>query len=329
VRSFRPDLIFHFAAQVDVRDATLNPAVDARSNVIGSINVLTAAAEHQVRRLVLASSGGAIYGSMVSVPTAETEPAKPISPYGLSKLAAEMYAQWFRESCGLDVLTLRFGNVYGTRQDPARGAVVARFCEQAIRGAEFEIFGTGEATRDYLYVADAVAATFEAAQREHPRYCVYNIGSGQETSVRQLASIIAKLTGRAAESLNLRILQARPGEVLRSCLDISRARDDGVVGTVTPLDIGIKATLDWLRMSRLLLGFVGLPLTLCWLPLARARANSTRGAGANSTVPAAGLEAGTSSWLAQPGRYSLNSYTVKKPMPSGTGMDRSARGRPG
>lgn len=251
VASFRPDAIFHFAAQVDVRHSALDPATDALSNVIGSVNVLAAAAEHEVRRLVFASTGGAIYGDAASVPTAETEPTKPISPYGLSKLSAEMYAQWFRESRGLDVVTLRFGNVYGARQDPARGAVVARFCEQAIRGSQFEIFGTGKATRDYLYVADAVAASFQAAQRKRLRYCVYNVSSGRETSVRELAGMIAVLAGHATGNLDVRVVEARPGEVSRSCLDISRARDDGIIGTLTPLDTGLNATLAWMRTGHL------------------------------------------------------------------------------
>jgi UDP-glucose 4-epimerase len=249
VASFQPDVIFHFAAQVDVRDSARSPATDALSNVIGSVNVLAAAAEHKVRRLVFASTGGAIYGDAASVPTAETEPTKPISPYGLSKLSAEMYAEWFRESRHLDVVTLRFGNVYGPRQDPARGAVVARFCEQAIRGSEFEIYGTGEATRDYLYVGDAAVASFQAAQRERLRYCVYNVSSGRETSVRELASMITGLAGHAAGNLNVRLLEARPGEVSRSCLDISRGRDDGIIGTLTPLDAGLTATLTWMRTS--------------------------------------------------------------------------------
>jgi UDP-glucose 4-epimerase len=252
VAAFRPDAIFHFAAQVDVRDSALDPATDALSNVIGSVNVLAAAAEHEVRRLVLASTGGAIYGDAARVPTAETEPTNPISPYGLSKLSAEMYAQWFRESRGLDVVTLRFGNVYGPRQDPARGAVVARFCEQAIRGTEFEIFGTGKATRDYLYVGDAVAASFQAGQRERLRYCAYNVSSGQETSVRELAGTIAGLTGHPNGNLNVKVLEARPGEVSRSCLDVSRARDDGIIGTLTPLDTGVNATLAWMRTSLVL-----------------------------------------------------------------------------
>jgi len=250
VASFQPDAIFHFAAQVDVRDSALHPATDASSNVIGSVNVLAAAAEHEVRRLVFASTGGAIYGDAACVPTAETEPTKPISPYGLSKLSAELYAQWFHRARHLNVVTLRFGNVYGPRQDPARGAVVARFCEQAVRGAEFEIFGTGKATRDYLYVGDAVAASFQAAQRERLRYCVYNVSSGREISVHELASLITGLAGPAAGHLNVKVLDARPGEVSRSCLDISRARDDGIIGTLTALDAGITATLAWMRTSQ-------------------------------------------------------------------------------
>ncbi|MDQ2815220.1 MAG: NAD-dependent epimerase/dehydratase family protein [Actinomycetota bacterium] len=163
VEAYHPDVIFHFAAHIDVPASTLMPAFDALSNVIGSINVLAAAAEHGVRRVVNASTGGAIYGSQVVVPARETDPAQPICPYGLSKLSAEHYARWFHCSRGLDTVTLRFGNVYGERQDPAQGAVIARFCDQAIRGVPFEVFGTGDATRDYVYVADVVAATLSVS----------------------------------------------------------------------------------------------------------------------------------------------------------------------
>jgi UDP-glucose 4-epimerase len=249
VGSFRPDVIFHFAAHVDVRDSALVPALDAQSNVIGSINVLAAAAKHRVRRVVNASTGGAIYGSEAIIPTRETEPAKPICPYGLSKLAAETYAQWFRRSRVLDVVTLRFGNVYGARQDPAHGAVVARFCDQAVRGAEFEIFGSGDATRDYVYVTDAVAASLTAGRREQLNYCVYNVSSGQETSVRQLAHVVASAAGRASENMSIKICPARPGEVLRSCLDISRARNEGIMSHPTSFDTGIDATLAWRRTT--------------------------------------------------------------------------------
>ena len=146
------------------------------------------------------------------VPTRETEPAKPICPYGISKLAAETYAQWFRRSRGLDIVTLRFGNVYGARQDPAHGAVVARFCDQAVRGPEFEIFGTGDATRDYVYVAEAVAASLTAGQRGQLNYCIYNVSSGQETSVRQLAHLVAVAAGRASGNMNIKCFQLAPAK---------------------------------------------------------------------------------------------------------------------
>jgi UDP-glucose 4-epimerase len=247
VASFRPEVIFHFAAQVDVRSSVLAPAFDAQPNIIGSINIFSAAAKLGVRRVVNASTGGAIYGEVAVIPTTETDPAQPIAPYGLSKLAAETYAQWFRQAHGLDVVTLRFGNVYGARQDPARGAVVARFCEQVIRNSALEIFGPGDATRDYLYVADAVAVTLEVGRRARLKHSVYNVSSGRETSVRQLARAVAVAAGRSAENVEIRMLPARPGEVSRNCLNTSRAREEGLMCLPTTLDSGIRATLDWMR----------------------------------------------------------------------------------
>lgn len=248
--SFKPEVVFHFAAHIDVCDSAAAPAFDATTNVIGSINLLALAAEHRVRRVVNASTGGAIYGAGTAIPTRETAAIQPICPYGLSKLAAETYARWFHQTHGLDVVTLRFGNVYGPRQDPAQGAVVARFCDQAVRGTEFEIFGTGDATRDYVYVADVVAASLEAGRREQLRHCVYNIGSGQEISVRELAHAVAIIAGHVSENPNIGMRPARSGEVLRSSLDISRARNEGILCIPTSLYCGIGATLAWSRTTQ-------------------------------------------------------------------------------
>ena len=144
---------------------------------------------------------------------------------------------------------MRFGNVYGERQDPAQGAVIARFCDQAIRGVPFEVFGTGDATRDYVYDADAVAATLSGARRERLNYPVYNVGGGQEISVRQLARAIAIVVGEDPDNVDVKISSARPGEVMRSFLDISRAKADKIIQVLTPLEVGIGATLQWRRAS--------------------------------------------------------------------------------
>ena len=249
VGSFQPDIIFHFAAHVDVRDSVVDPSFDAHSNTIGSVNIFSAAAECGVGRVVNASTGGAIYGDKAKIPTRESDVTDPISPYGLSKLAAESYARWFRRSRGLNVVTLRFGNVYGERQDPAHGAVVARLCDQAVRGAKFEIFGTGDATRDYIYVSDAVTAAVAAGRRKCLNHDTYNVGSGVETSVRQLADVVAAAAGNMPGPLEIVHQPSRHGEVMRSCLDNSRSRSEEIMPPPAPLEKGIQATLAWYRAA--------------------------------------------------------------------------------
>ena len=162
--AFRPDVVFHLAAQIDVRASMADPVQDASVNVLGSIGVFAAAHAAGVSRVVNTSTGGAIYGATGRVPTPETEPAAPLSAYGLSKRTAEEYGAWFGRAHGLDVVTLRYGNVYGPRQDPRGDAgVIARFCARALTGEPPLVFGDGEQTRDYVYVGDIVEANLAAA----------------------------------------------------------------------------------------------------------------------------------------------------------------------
>ncbi|MGH3575518.1 MAG: NAD-dependent epimerase/dehydratase family protein, partial [Pseudonocardiaceae bacterium] len=154
-RSFRPELVFHLAAQIDVRVSMDEPARDAAINVLGSVNVFAAAHAVGARRVVNTSTGGAIYGESAVVPTSEAVAADPVSAYGLSKLTAERYARWFHRMHGLDVVTLRYGNVYGPRQDPRCDAgVIAIFCDRVLAGCRPTVYGDGRQTRDYVFVAD-------------------------------------------------------------------------------------------------------------------------------------------------------------------------------
>ncbi len=246
--SFRPDLVFHLAAQVDVRVSMAQPAQDAVANIVGSINVLAAAAAHGVRRLVNTSTGGAIYGGTTVVPTPETEPAVPLSPYGLSKRTAEEYAAWFDRAHGLDTVTLRYGNVYGPRQDPAGDAgVVAIFCDRVLSGCSPTVFGDGRQTRDYVFVGDIVAANLAAARIPTLSHAQFNIGSGVETSVLQLIAATAEAAGVYPADFAPVFRPARPGEVRRSCLDVSRARAHLGLSPPTPLSKGLRHTMDWVR----------------------------------------------------------------------------------
>lgn len=248
VTAFSPEVVFHLAAQIDVRVSMREPALDATTNVVGSVNVMSAALEAGARRVVNTSTGGAIYGETATVPTPETEPAQPLSAYGLSKRTAEEYAAWFRAAHGLDTVTLRYGNVYGPRQDPAGDAgVIAIFCDRVLTGRRPTVFGDGSQTRDYVFVGDIVAANLAAARAEAPGFDRYNVGTGTEVSVLELVDAVGVAAGLAPGAFTAELAAARHGEVLRSCLDVTRARTDLGLGAPTPLADGLRATLDWVR----------------------------------------------------------------------------------
>src|SRR5215217_9489381 len=180
VEATRPEAIFHLAAQIDVRKSVADPAADARINVEGTINVLEAARKANVARVVNTSTGGAIYGDVDTIPSPESTPPRPMAAYGTSKLCAETYCGWYERLYGLSAVTLRYGNVYGPRQDPlGEAGVIAIFCGRLMSDERPTIFGDGRQTRDYVFVADIVAANLAAAS--HPEaHGVYNIGTGRE-----------------------------------------------------------------------------------------------------------------------------------------------------
>lgn len=246
--AFRPEVVFHLAAQIDVRTSMVEPARDAEINVLGSLNVFTAARDAGARRVVNTSTGGAIYGETDVVPTPETQPARPLSGYGLGKRTAEEYGVWFGEAHGLEVVSLRYGNVYGPRQDPTGDAgVIAIFCNRVLTGQRPIVFGDGRQTRDYVFVGDIVAANLAAARAatlSHPRY---NVGTGVEVSVLELIDAVAAAAGVDPAEFVPEMRPARAGEVLRSCLDVTRAREDLGLAAATPLTDGLRATLDWVR----------------------------------------------------------------------------------
>ncbi len=177
----RPDIVFHLAAQIDVRKSIEDPAWDAAINVGGTINVLEAARRAGVKRVVNTSTGGAIYGVADVVPTPESAQPRPMAAYGQSKFCAEAYCGWSERLYGLSAVTLRYGNVYGPRQDPhGEAGVVAIFCGALLAGERPMVFGDGRQTRDYVYVGDVVAANLAAAA--HPEaHGAYNIGTGSES----------------------------------------------------------------------------------------------------------------------------------------------------
>jgi UDP-glucose 4-epimerase len=243
VEQARPQAIFHLAAQIDVRKSVADPANDSRINVEGTVNVLRAAQAHGVQRFVNTSTGGAIYGEGQIIPAPEDHPVAPEAPYGLSKFCAEQYCELFTRLHGLSTVSLRYGNVYGPRQDPVGEAgVIAIFCGKLLEGERPTIFGDGEQTRDYVYVGDVVDANLKAAaaQTTGP----VNIGRGAEISVLRLVEALRLHADGAFEPEHA---PERPGEVRRIALDCSRAKQEFGWEAPTGLEDGIARTLASLR----------------------------------------------------------------------------------
>jgi UDP-glucose 4-epimerase len=243
---FEPEAVFHLAAQIDVRQSVADPAVDAAVNVIGVINVLEAARAHGSRRFVHSSTGGGLYGDAEVLPTREDDPITPLAPYGLSKLAAEGYCRLYAGLHGLSTVSLRYGNVYGPRQDVhGDGGVVAVFCGKLMGGARPTVFGDGRQTRDWVEVSDVVNANLLALSSELTGGV--NIGHGRETSVLDLLGALREVAAtRGLALLPPEFEAARPGEVRRSCLDVSRARDE--LGWAA--DVGLPDGLKRILASR-------------------------------------------------------------------------------
>jgi len=214
----RPEVIFHLAAQMDVRRSVADPVYDAQVNLVGMLNLMEAARVNGLRRVVFSSTGGAIYGEQERYPCDEDHPTRPVSPYGVAKLATERYLFFYKVEYGIDYVALRYANVYGPRQDPhGEAGVVAIFCGRMLEGKPVTIFGRGEQTRDYVFVGDVVRANVAALEAGVTG--AVNIGTGCETSVNQL---FAELTGSSYE-LKPVYAPARPGEQQRSVISPARA----------------------------------------------------------------------------------------------------------
>jgi UDP-glucose 4-epimerase len=239
-----PEVIFHLAAQIDVRKSLADPAWDAGINVQGTINVLEAARAHGVARVVNSSTGGAIYGDAELIPSPESTTPLPEAAYGQSKLSAEGYLGLYERLYELSSVTLRYGNVYGPRQDPlGEAGVIAIFCGCVETGRQPTIFGDGRQTRDYVYVGDVVAANLAAAAAKVGG--PINVGTGRETSVLEIVDHLAAITG--ARDFTPLFEPARLGELARSCLDISRARELLDWEPKVELRDGLRMTLEAAR----------------------------------------------------------------------------------
>jgi UDP-glucose 4-epimerase len=243
----RPDIVFHLAAQIDVRRSIEDPAFDATVNVVGTVNVLEAARQAGVSRLINTSTGGAIYGDADVMPTPETVEPRPMAAYGQSKYCAERYCGWYGRLYGMQAVTLRYGNVYGPRQDPkGEAGVIAIFAGRLLDGRRPMIYGDGLQTRDYTFVGDIVAANLAAAA--HPEaHGEYNVGTGVESTVLDVVAALREAGGEEGGGFEPEFAPARPGEVQRSSLDVTRARSELGYMASTSLVEGMRATLDAVR----------------------------------------------------------------------------------
>ena len=243
---YRPDVVFHLAAQIDVRRSVADPGWDAEVNVRGTINTLEGARRAGAQRIVYSSTGGAIYGEAEVHPTPEICPVRPLAPYGHSKYAAEGYCNLFQRLHGLSPVILRYSNVYGPRQDPlGEGGVIAIFCGHLDAGTRPMVFGDGAQTRDYIYVSDVVAANLLAAETDGSG--CYNISTGQETSVLDLVDAMEPMSDGG--SFVPMFAPARQGEVLRSVLGNTLAHAELGWRPEVDLHEGLRRTLRSLDVS--------------------------------------------------------------------------------
>ncbi|HKV55050.1 MAG TPA: NAD-dependent epimerase/dehydratase family protein [Candidatus Binataceae bacterium] len=239
----RPELLIHLAAQMDVRKSVAEPTFDAEVNISGFLNLMESAREKGLRRVVFASSGGVIYGEQEQFPCGEEHPLRPISPYGVAKLATESYLFFYKVQYGIDYVALRYGNVYGPRQDPhGEAGVVAIFCGRILEGKACTIYGDGEQTRDYVYVGDVARANLAAV--DSAASGPFNIGMGVETSVNRLYGSLAAIAGTRFEPV---YAPGRAGEQRRSVVSPERAVRDLGWKAETKLEDGLKRTLEFFK----------------------------------------------------------------------------------
>jgi UDP-glucose 4-epimerase len=241
----RPEVVYHHAAQVSVRRSVEAPQADADVNVLGSLNVFEAARRHGARRLVFASTGGAIYGEQTGAAADETHPCRPRSPYAVAKLAVEHYLDYYCATFGLQAVVLRYANVYGPRQDPhGEAGVVTIFMQRILAGLAPTIYGDGEQVRDFVYVDDVVAANLAVLDAASPdgEMAIFNVGTGRATSVNALWRVIAEI---ARPTVGAYHEPARSGDVRRSVLDAARAARQLGWRPVVEVDAGLGRTWAW------------------------------------------------------------------------------------
>jgi UDP-glucose 4-epimerase len=239
----KPDIVDHHAAQIDVRKSGEDPIADAEANILGSLNVITNCVRFGIKRVLYASTGGAIYGDPQYLPADENHPINPIAQYGVSKHTVEHYLHLYSIIHGLEYVALRYSNVYGQRQNPyGEAGVVAIFAIQMLNGKQPTIFGPGDKTRDYTHASDIVAANIIAL--DHGKNAIYNIGTGIETKDQEIFDTLASVLGYKGKPIYAPV---RKGEVYRISLDCSKARKELGWSPKLSLKEGMAQTAEYYR----------------------------------------------------------------------------------
>ena len=245
IANLKPDVICHLAAQMDVRKSVEDPRFDAESNIVGMLNLLEAGRRAGVKKFLFSSTGGAIYGEQDVFPAPETHATRPVSPYGVSKAAGELYLGYYRAQYGLDYVALRYANVYGPRQNPhGEAGVVAIFAGRLVARESCTIFGEGTQSRDFVFGKDVARANYLAFERDFVG--PVNIGTGIETDINRIYELLAAAAGVKQPAIHA---AAKPGEQRRSCIDPSLARRVLGWSPVVALEEGLPQTLAYFRSS--------------------------------------------------------------------------------
>lgn len=242
----KPDVVFHFAAQINVRESVEDPKGDADVNIIGGLNILENCKKYGIKKIIFSSTGGAIYGDANVLPTPENYVEYPMSPYGIAKLATEKYLNYYNRVFGIPFIALRFANVYGPRQNSkGEAGVISIFCSKLFSGQQPIINGNGMQTRDFVYVLDVANAAILALRTE--KIGVFNIGTRIETNIND---VFALIKSESRVNCNVAYGPASKGEQQRSCLDYSKVKNE--LGWEPKYDLknGIKETVEWFKKNK-------------------------------------------------------------------------------
>lgn len=243
-KSFKPEVVFHLAAQMNVRHSVKDPVFDTSVNVLGTVRLLQHSLENGLKKFIFSSTGGAIYGEQETFPATEDHRTQAESPYGVSKRAGELYLDYFARKCGLTTVALRYGNVYGPRQNSkGEAGVVSIFCERAIAREKLLVNGDGLQTRDYVYVSDVVKANMAALDGKLEGFSIFNVGTGIEHTVLDIVTELTEIT-KPNFKLEYEHGPALPGEQKRSVIDHSKISRVLGWNPVVNFHDGIKATFE-------------------------------------------------------------------------------------